>query len=177
MALVEIDRSTPPSSFRRELASLPQIPEIYPFDIKDFASKYWSNKKLIEGMDHETMTGIQTKILGIMEIQKEFLCMLGQEHLLEEDPRNNFRVYQIKQITPQEISSMINRYRNLRKIYEERDLERLIWTTLQATPDEVRMEGNMDELRFILFRLGQEQTVMKIDADAEQNKENFPLAA
>lgn len=172
MAVETFISSTPKLGFIQERAPAVQIEQIYPSDIKDLASKYWSNRRIIDGIDISRMTGIETKILGIMEIQGDFLKMLGQEHILEEKTRKDFRIAHIKQVTTDDLYLLLNQYRNLRRIYEQRDLERLIWTTLLATPMEVKLEGNMDELNFILFWLGQGQAVLDIDREAREIKDN-----
>lgn len=177
MALAEIVHASAPHPIAQEVPPEVQISQICPQDIKDIASKYWNNKRLLEGIDPKKMTGIETEVLGHLEVQGEFLTMLGQKHLLDSSNKINPMLAQIEQITTQGLKSMIEEYKNLKELYETRDLERLIWTTLLATPDEVRLEGRMDELDFLLYRLGQGRIVKKIREEAERNKVELPLAA
>lgn len=177
MALAEIIHASAPLRIAQEITPEVQISKIYPEDIKDIALKYWNNRKLIDGIDPKKMTGIQTEVLGHLEVQGEFLTILGQGHLLDSSNKRTPMLAQIEQITTQGLKSMIEEYKDLREMYENRDLERLIWTTLLATPDEVRLEGRMDELDFLLYRLGQGEIVKKIREEAEKNKVELPLAA
>lgn len=62
---------------------------------------------------------------------------------------------------------MLARYRALLRTYEAKNLEKLILTTFIPTPQEVRLEGNLDALSYILTRLGQEKEIIKINKEVE----------
>lgn len=138
---------------------------VSPSDIIIEAKMYWNNKRWLNGIKLEDMKGMETRILGVMDIQEDFFRLLGQEHLLEPQAEDNTWVTEIRQIEPPEIEFLLARYRALLRIYEGKDLERLILNTFIPTPQDVRIEGNLDALSYILTKLGQSKEIIKINAE------------
>lgn len=152
------------------------VSEVSPSDIAIEAKMYWNNKRWLNGIKLEDMKGMETRILGVMDIQEDFFRLLGQEHLLEPPVKENIWVTEIRQVEPQEVGFLLARFRALLKIYEARDLERLILNTFILTPQDVRLEGNLDSLSYILTKLGQSKEIIKIRAEIEST-ESMPKAA
>lgn len=53
------------------------VSEVSPNDIRSEARMYWNNRRWLEGIKLEDMKGMETRILGVMDIQEDFFRLLG----------------------------------------------------------------------------------------------------
>lgn len=161
---IESGRNLPP------IAESTFAPIEYPPDAaKELARLFIKNRLWTKDAKTGEINSADAQILGIIEVQGQFLSMLGQDHLLNGVLDRDPIIVQLKPITKQNIDNLGGSYRAARRFYVDRDIELKEWgadkSKGQVTPEESYVLGRMNELARILAELGQQDLVESIDAE------------